>query len=192
MLAGEAQLESNCCSCRSSGAWIHHFGIDQVRAELKPADKSRAVTELQTNLGPVAMVGDGINDAPALATATVGIAMGTAGTDAAIKAADVALMGDNLHSIPYAISLGRKTRHISRQNVGFSIAVLAVLVPAAVTGWLSIAVAVLVHEVSEIVAVLNGLRARHPMQPHQPMAGSHVQSRPVNQQHNTINPRPPG
>lgn len=155
---------------RTAAAIAHQLGIDQVRAELKPTDKSHAVTELQTTLGPVAMVGDGINDAPALATATVGIAMGTAGTDAAIEAADVALMGDNLHNIPYAISLGRQTRHISRQNVAFSILVLAVLVPAAVTGWLSIAVAVLVHEVSEIIAVLNGLRARHPTQSHQPMA----------------------
>lgn len=146
----------------TAAAIANHLGIDDVRADLKPADKSNAVRELQEALGPVAMVGDGINDAPALATATVGIAMGTAGTDAAIEAADVALMGDDLRAIPYAISLGQKTRHISRQNIAFSILILAVLVPAAVTGGLSIAVAVLVHEVSEIIAVLNGLRARHP------------------------------
>jgi Cd2+/Zn2+-exporting ATPase len=155
---------------RTASAIASHLGIDQVQAELKPADKSRAVAELETSLGPVAMVGDGINDAPALATATVGIAMGTAGTDAAIEAADVALMGDNLHTIPYAVSLGRKTRRISRQNVAFSILVLAVLVPAAVGGWLSIALAVLVHEISEIVAVLNGLRSRGAPPPHQEAA----------------------
>lgn len=154
---------------RTAAAIAAHLGIDQVRAELKPADKSRAVTELQTTLGPVAMVGDGINDAPALATATVGIAMGTAGTDAAIEAADVALMGDDLRTLPYAVALGRKTRHISRQNIVFSVLILAVLIPSAVTGWLSIAGAVLVHEVSEIIAVLNGLRARNPAPPHQPI-----------------------
>jgi len=150
---------------RTAAALAGHLGIDQVRAELKPADKSRAVTELQTTLGPVAMVGDGINDAPALATATVGIAMGTAGTDAVIEAADVALMGDDLRTLPYAVALGRKTRHISRQNIVFSVLILAVLIPSAVTGWLSIAGAVLVHEVSEIIAVLNGLRARNPAPP---------------------------
>ncbi len=145
---------------RTASAIASQIGIDQVRANLQPNDKSRAVGELRTALGPIAMVGDGINDAPALATATVGIAMGTAGTDAAIEAADVALMGDDLRTIPYAISLGQRFRHISRQNVTFSILVLAVLVPVAVIGWLPIAVAVIVHEVSEIIAVLNGLRAR--------------------------------
>jgi heavy metal translocating P-type ATPase len=161
---------------RTAATIAHHLGIDQVRANLRPADKSNAVGELQTALGPVAMVGDGINDAPALATATVGIAMGTAGTDAAIEAADVALMGDDLRTIPYAVSLGQKTRQISRQNVVFSILILAVLVPAAVTGGLSIAMAVLVHEVSEIIAVLNGLRARHPAQTQHPSTGHTYQA----------------
>ncbi len=147
---------------RTAVAIAQRLGIDDVRAELKPADKSRAVAELGRTLGPTAMVGDGINDAPALATATVGIAMGTVGTDAAIEAADVALMGDDLRRVPYAVALGRQTRHISRQNVAFSILILAVLVPSAVLGWLTIAAAVLTHEVSEIIAVLNGLRARRP------------------------------
>ncbi len=147
---------------RTAVAIARRLGIDDVRADLKPADKSRAVTELQESLGPTAMVGDGINDAPALATATVGIAMGTVGTDAAIEAADVALMGDDLRRVPYAVSLGRQTRHISRQNVAFSILILVVLVPSAVLGWISVAAAVLTHEVSEIIAVLNGLRARRP------------------------------
>ncbi|MFQ5523713.1 MAG: HAD-IC family P-type ATPase [Acidimicrobiia bacterium] len=155
----------------TAAAIAHHLGIDDVRADLKPADKSYAVDRLQKALGPVAMVGGGINDAPALATATVGIAMGTAGTDAAIEAADVALMGDDLRTIPCAISLGQRTRQISRQNVVFSIIILAVLVPAAVVGALSIAMAVLVHEVSEIIAVLNGLRARHPAQTAHPSTG---------------------
>ena len=150
---------------RTAVAIARRLGIDDVRADLKPADKSRVVTELQQTLGPTAMVGDGINDAPALATATVGIAMGTVGTDAAIEAADVALMGDDLRRVPYAVSLGRQTRHISRQNVAFSILILAVLVPSAVLGWLTIAAAVLIHEVSEIIAVLNGLRARRPRKP---------------------------
>lgn len=163
MLTGDNQ--------RTAAAVARQLGIDDVRADLRPVDKVDAVSELQRALGPVAMVGDGINDAPALATATVGIAMGTAGTDAAIEAADVALMGDDLRTIPYALTLGQKTLHISRQNVVFSILILAVLVPAAVAGVLSIAVAVLVHEISEIIAVLNGLRARHPTQPKQSDAG---------------------
>jgi Cd2+/Zn2+-exporting ATPase len=135
-------------------------GIDDVRAELRPEDKLEVVEDLERTFGKVAMVGDGINDAPALATATVGIAMGTMGTDAAIEAADVALMGDDLDRLVYAVRLGRKTRAISRQNIVFSIALLAVLVPAAVAGLLTVAVAVTAHEVAEIIAVLNGLRAR--------------------------------
>ncbi|MGD9728786.1 MAG: HAD-IC family P-type ATPase, partial [Nitrospiraceae bacterium] len=138
------------------------LGIDDVRAELKPEDKIKAVEELESKYGPVAMVGDGINDAPALARATVGMAMGTAGTDAAIEAADTALMGDDLSKVVYAISLGQKSRRIGTQNIIFSLVLLAVMIPSALMGFLSVAGAVLFHEFSEILAVLNGLRvARH-------------------------------
>jgi heavy metal translocating P-type ATPase len=152
MLTGDNQLTAT--------AIADGIGINHVRADLKPVDKANAIVELQDSFGPAAMVGDGINDAPALATATVGIAMGAAGTDAAIEAADVALMGDDLRTIPYAIALGRKANTIARQNVVFSIILLSVLVPAAVIGAVSIAAAVVIHEGSEILAVLNGLRAR--------------------------------
>nr|HNI57455.1 HAD-IC family P-type ATPase [Elusimicrobiota bacterium] len=133
-------------------------GIDEIKANLKPEDKIRAVRELKEKYGAVAMIGDGVNDAPALAEATVGIAMGVAGTDAAIEAADVALMSDDLAKIPFAIRLGRRARRISLQNIVFSIGILAVLVPGAVLGLMGIALAVVAHEVSELLAVVNGLR----------------------------------
>ena len=132
--------------------------IDDVRAELMPEDKIKAVEELEKEYGPVAMIGDGINDAPALARATVGIAMGTAGTDAAIEAANVALMADDLSKVPYAINLGRRTRRISSQNIAFSILILTILIPSALIGLMSVAFAVFVHEISELLAVANGLR----------------------------------
>ncbi len=134
------------------------LGLDDVRANLKPEDKVKAVKELGKKYGAVAMVGDGINDAPALAHATVGIAMGTAGTDAAIEAADVALMGDDIGKVSFAISLGKKARRISAQNIVFSLLVLAVLIPSALAGIMSVAMAVFFHEVSELLAVANGLR----------------------------------
>lgn len=134
------------------------LGIDQVRADLKPEDKVAAIKELKKEHGMVAMVGEGINDAPALAESTVGIVMGTAGSDAAIEAADVALMGDDLTKIPYAIELGQKARGISLQNIIFSILILVVLIPSALAGILSIAMAVTVHEAAELIAVGNGLR----------------------------------
>jgi Cd2+/Zn2+-exporting ATPase len=125
------------------------LGIDEVRANLNPADKIEAVKELEKRYGPVAMVGDGINDAPALAQATVGIAMGAAGTDAAIEAADTALMADDLNQVPFAINLGKRARKIGRQNIAFSLLVLAVLIPSSLVGIMNVALAVFFHEASE-------------------------------------------
>ena len=136
-------------------------GIDDVRAGLRPDDKVAAVRELLRD-GPVLMVGDGVNDAPALAAATCGVAMGAAGTDAAIEAADIALMADDLGKLEEALYLGRKARRVSLQNIAFAILVLAILIPAGVGGYISIAVAVLAHEASELLAVANGLRAARP------------------------------
>ncbi|HUI40012.1 MAG TPA: cation-translocating P-type ATPase [Methanothrix sp.] len=141
-----------------AGAISRELNIDEFRANLEPDEKTRAVESLKHEYGAVAMVGDGINDAPALAQATVGIAMGTAGADAAIEAADVALMADDLSKITYAIDIGKKARSISRQNIAFSLLVLAMLIPSAFAGFLSVAGAVFFHESSEILAVINGLR----------------------------------
>ena len=143
---------------RTAHAIARELGIDDVRAGLKPDDKVAAIRELEREHGAVAMIGDGVNDAPALATATIGIAMGTAGTDAAIEAADVALMADDLEKAAFALRLGRRARMIVRQNIAFSLVVLAVLIPGAALGMFTVAIAVVVHEASELLAVANGLR----------------------------------
>ncbi len=145
---------------RTARAIAGELGIGEVRAEMKPEDKSRVVEELVQKYRGVLMVGDGINDAPALAAASVGMAMGVAGTDAAIEAADVALMSDDLSKVAFAIRLGRRAKAISRQNIVFSLLVLAVLVPSAFLGILGVSAAVTAHETSELLAVANGLRAR--------------------------------
>ncbi|MBX6377458.1 MAG: HAD-IC family P-type ATPase, partial [Clostridia bacterium] len=145
---------------RTAEALARELGVDEVHAGLRPEQKADIVADLVRSRGGVVMVGDGLNDAPALAAATVGIAMGAAGADAAIEAADVALMADDLRQVAFALRLGRRARAISLQNIAFSLAVLVVLVPVALLGGLDVAAAVVTHEVSELLAVANGLRAR--------------------------------
>lgn len=139
-------------------AIAREVGIDEVHADLLPEDKVGAVQALLDRHGDVAMIGDGVNDAPALATATVGIAMGGAGTAAALETADVALMGDELAGIPFAIGLSRQTRRIIQQNLAISLGVIALLILATTTGLFGIGPAVLVHEGSTLLVVGNALR----------------------------------
>ena len=133
-------------------------GVDEVLADLRPEDKAVKVRELSTRYGHVAMVGDGVNDAPALAEATVGVAMGAAGTDVALETADVALMGDDLEKLVYALRLAQRNQRVVRQNLALSAAVIGVLVVGALAQWFGLPVAVIAHEVSEFVVIGSGLR----------------------------------
>lgn len=144
---------------RTAHAVARRLGIDDVRAGLKPDEKVAAIQQLQKQFGSVLMVGDGVNDAPALAAATCGVAMGAAGTDAAIEAADIALMADDLGKVIEALRLGKKARRVSAQNIVFSLLVLAAMIPLALGGFIGVALTVLIHEGSELAAVVNGLRA---------------------------------
>lgn len=133
-------------------------GISDVRAGLSPRDKATAVAELARQR-QVAMLGDGINDAPALAAADVGIAMGATGSDVAVESADAALGSDNLALLPRALRHARRGRAIINQNIALSLAIITVLLPLALTGVLGLAAVVLIHEVAEVFVILNGLRA---------------------------------
>lgn len=138
-------------------AIARELGLDEARGGLMPEDKVELVRALAASEGRVAMVGDGVNDAPAMANATVGIAMGAAGSDVALETADVALMADDLRRLPFAVGLSRRTSAVIRQNLWISLGVVALLIPATLFG-LKMGVAVLFHEGSTLFVVANALR----------------------------------
>jgi len=151
MLTGDSQA--------TAIALAQVVGIDAVHAALLPEEKARIIQQLQEQT-PTAMVGDGVNDAPALATADIGIAMGAMGADVAIETADVALMGQDLRHLPQVFSHARRARRIMLENVALSLAIVVVLLPLALFGVLGLAAVVLVHELAEVVVIANGVRAR--------------------------------
>lgn len=140
-------------------AVAEQLGVDEFYAELLPDDKVRVVRELEEKGELVAFVGDGVNDAPALATATVGLAMGAAGTDVALETADIALMADDLSHLPFAIRLSRKTLSIIKQNIWFSIGIKAIFLVLALFGWATLWMAVASDMGASLLVILNGLRA---------------------------------
>ncbi|NGM84096.1 cadmium-translocating P-type ATPase [Paenibacillus sp. 7124] len=150
MLTGDAKLTAEAIGRAA--------GVDEVHAELMPDQKLALIRQLTERHGKVAMVGDGVNDAPALAASAVGIAMGSAGTDVALETANVVLMTDDISKIPFAISLGRRARRVIRQNLTFALAVIAVLVVSNFWGGINLPSGVVGHEGSTLAVILSGLR----------------------------------
>jgi Cd2+/Zn2+-exporting ATPase len=142
----------------TAAAIAHAAGITQWRAGLLPGHKTAAITELREQHGPVAITGDGINDAPALAAADAGIAMGTAGTGIALETADIALMADDLARLPAAITLADRAAAIIRQNITLSLAAIAALDTAALTRHITLAGGLLLNEGSAQLIIASGLR----------------------------------
>jgi len=145
-------------NARTADAIAARLGIEERRADLLPEDKVRHVAEMQRALGPVAMVGDGVNDAPALATATVGLAMGRGGSDVALETADIALMSEDLRRIPEAIHLGRATRRVIHQNIVLSLAVKAAVLALALAGYGTLWAAVAADMGASLLVIGNGMR----------------------------------
>ena len=143
---------------RAAAQISQQAGLSEYRAPLMPEAKLHEVQAMRTQFGAVAMVGDGINDAPALAAATVGIAMGGSATDVALETADVALLAPDLTRLPFAIGLGRKMQRITWQNLIIAMGVIAFLAVLAVSGLTSMGMAVVIHEGSTLIVVLNALR----------------------------------
>ena len=141
-----------------AGAIAKQTGVDEFHADLLPDEKVMVVRRLREKYGPVLMVGDGVNDAPALAVATVGVAMGAAGSDVALESADVVLMSDDLSRLPYAIELARQARRIVWQNIHFALGVIVLLVIATFAARLPMPIGVVGHEGSTLLVVANGLR----------------------------------
>ncbi|AIQ52959.1 ATPase [Paenibacillus sp. FSL R7-0331] len=150
MLTGDAR--------HTAEAIARQCGIDEVYAEMLPDGKLEMIKELTGKYGKVAMVGDGVNDGPALAAASVGIAMGAAGSDVALETANVVLMNDDITKIPYAITLGRRTSRVIRQNIAFALAVIVILVVSNFWGGLNLPSGVVSHEGSTLAVILSGLR----------------------------------
>jgi Cd2+/Zn2+-exporting ATPase len=150
MLTGDNQ--------KVADAVAKEIGITEAWGSLLPEAKVKAIKELMSKENKVAMVGDGVNDAPAMANSTVGIAMGAAGSDVALETADIALMADNLENLPFAIGLSRKSKRIIKQNLWISLGVVGLLIPMTIFGIANLGVAVIIHEGSTLVVVVNALR----------------------------------
>ncbi len=150
MLTGDNQ--------KVADAVAKEIGLTDAWGSLLPEEKVEAIKELREKESKVAMVGDGVNDAPAMANSTVGIAMGAAGSDVALETADIALMADKLETLPFAIGLSRKAKGIIKQNLWVSLGIVALLIPATVFSFANIGIAVLIHEGSTLVVVFNALR----------------------------------
>jgi Cd2+/Zn2+-exporting ATPase len=139
-------------------AVARELGIEHCHAELLPEDKLQIVDDMEDAHGSIAMIGDGVNDAPALARATVGIAMGAAGADVAMETADIVLMGSDLRKLPEAVGVSRFSRRIIAQNLLIALGVIIVVGPLAALGFANLGLAVLLHEGSTVVVVINSLR----------------------------------
>ena len=143
---------------RTAHAMASQVGMDEVKADLLPEDKVEAIKALLAENPKVAMVGDGINDAPAMAMATVGIAMGAAGTDTALETADIALMTDDLSKLPYAIKLSRQTLRIIKQNIVFALLIKGFILLLVIPGWLTLWLAIVGDMGSSLLVTFNGMR----------------------------------